>query len=222
MYKVKGGNRMSDNQSRGTRDFTKYDSMETEKLEEILRLDAEAPEGQESDTEELLYIMEVLAQREKNITGKTALEAWNSFQQQYLCDEEIPARKPKKAARPWLRRMIAAAAVIVILITVPLTAKAFSWDSLWNTFAKWAKETFSFVTVDQPDATEPSPDDIREYVSLQDALTAVDNAPNIVPTWIPTGYEKMILQLQKLLCNEYILLFIYAKKHHLKLLFVPM
>ena len=179
---------MSDNQSRGARDFTKYDSMETEKLEEILRLDAEAPEGQESDTEEILYIMEVLAQRDNNSTGKTTLEAWNSFQQQYLSHGDAIAKETKKV-RPWLRRMIAAAAVIAILVGVPLTAKAFGWEDIWNTVAKWAKETFSFVTVDQPDATEPSPDDIREYESLQDALIASNRDPDIVPTWIPDRYN---------------------------------
>ena len=196
---------MSDNQSRGTRDFTKYDSMETEALEEILRLDAEAPEGQESDMEEILYIMEVLAERKKIITGNTTLESWNSFQQDYLCNGVSPAKKTEKPARPWLRRMIAAAAVIAILITIPLTAKAFSWDSLWNTFAKWAKETFSFVTVDQPAATEPSPDNMLEYDSLQEALTATNGDSTIVPTWIPDGYRLNDLRITETpLQNVYI------------------
>ena len=48
---VKGGTRMSENQNCGIRDFSKYDEMTTEELEEILRLDAEMIDGQESDTE---------------------------------------------------------------------------------------------------------------------------------------------------------------------------
>ena len=56
---------MSENRNRGIRDFSNYDSMETEELEEILRSDADAPESKESDTELLLYIMEVLAKRRK-------------------------------------------------------------------------------------------------------------------------------------------------------------
>jgi len=178
---------MSDNQSRGTHVWSKYDTMETEKLEEILRLDAKAPQGQESDIEEILYIMEVLAQRNENSTGKTALEAWNTFQQEYLCDVEASVEK-KRTLRPWLRGMIAAAAAIVILVAIPLSAKAFRWDAIWDTFAKWAKETFSFVSVDQPETTEPNPDNIQEYSSLQDALVASNRNPNIVPTWIPDGY----------------------------------
>ena len=36
---------MSENQNCGIRDFSKYDEMTTEELEEILRLDAETPAG---------------------------------------------------------------------------------------------------------------------------------------------------------------------------------
>ena len=38
------------------RDFSKNEAMSTEELEEILRLDAEAPERAQSDTELVLYI----------------------------------------------------------------------------------------------------------------------------------------------------------------------
>ena len=54
---------MSEKQSRGIGDLSKYDTMTTEELEEILRLDAQAPEEQESDIEKILYIMEVLTER---------------------------------------------------------------------------------------------------------------------------------------------------------------
>ena len=60
---------MSENQNRN--DYSQYDSMTTEELEEILRLDAEAPQGQAADGELIFYVMEVLAKREKeNSTGK--------------------------------------------------------------------------------------------------------------------------------------------------------
>ena len=37
------------------RDFSQYEAMTTKELEEILRLDAEAPEGAQSDTELILF-----------------------------------------------------------------------------------------------------------------------------------------------------------------------
>lgn len=93
---------MSENRNR---DYSKYDDMTTEELEEILRLDASAPDGEDSDTELLLYVMEVLANRRKNmnITGKTALEAWESFQQNYLdeeCSEDVQEPKKNRTATP--------------------------------------------------------------------------------------------------------------------------
>ena len=39
------------------RDFSQYEAMTTKELEEILRLDAEAPEGAQSDTELILFIL---------------------------------------------------------------------------------------------------------------------------------------------------------------------
>ena len=187
---------MSENQNRGTIDYAKYDSMSTEELEEILRLDAEAPEGQTSDGELLLYVMEVLAGRKKeNITGKTAQKAWESFEKNYLPTEEesimpvTKAERSAKAPRHWLRRMIAAAAVLVILVGVPLTASAFGWKDIWNAVAQWAKETFSFVSREDTQSTEPDTDDIHQYTSLQELLAQKDQESDFVPTWIPDGYE---------------------------------
>ena len=91
------------------RDFSKYEAMSTEELEEILRLDAEAPEGAQSDTELILYILEVLASRRntKNSTGNTAQEAWESFQQNYM--PEVP-QKPMETKKPvcadWLPQLL--------------------------------------------------------------------------------------------------------------------
>ena len=113
---------MSDNRSRGSRDFSKYDSMKSEDLEEILRLDADAPEGTEADTELLLYVMGVLADRRRNSchTGNTAQEAYESFMQNYLSDEDDIEIAPETESKPvvrsvrWLRRITAAAAVLAV------------------------------------------------------------------------------------------------------------
>lgn len=176
------------------RDFSRYEAMETEELEEILRLDAEAPEERESDTELLLYIMEVLANRNKNnVTGKTAQEAWGSFQQNYLpqeeeCVEYIQNRGSTRKAAPWLRRAIAAAAVIVVLICIPVTARAFGWEKLWNVFATWAKDTVSFVGSEETHIGEPVVADDLEYTSLRDMLERNNRPSDMVPTWIPEGF----------------------------------
>ena len=166
---------MSENLNRGIRDFSKYDSMETEELEQILRLDAEAPEGTESDTELLLYVMEVLASRRNNtnITGNTAQQAWESFQQNYMphgIHDSKSQTNNRVASAPWVRRLIAAAAVIVLVIVIPVSAKAFSLEKLWDVIATWAKETFSFIGSEDIAGHEVTASSPEDCISLQDAL----------------------------------------------------
>lgn len=192
---------MSENQNRGFRDFSKYDAMETKELEAILRLDAENPEGQESDTEKILYIAEVLASRvEAQNTGKTALEAWESFKKHYLPVEEDGVEhtpETKRPVRPWVPRLTAAAAAIVLVVGLSATAvNALGWQDIWNAVAKWAKETFSFVSGDA-ELTEPEESFAQEYTSLQEALAATDCDFNAIPTWIPDGYV-----LQRIVVDE--------------------
>ena len=180
---------MSENMNRGSRDFSRFDTMETEELEEILRLDAEAPEEEETDTELLLYIMEVLAERRKkaNITGNNAQDAWKSFEENYM-PENILETKSKPAPARWLRSVIAAAAVIALLILIPVSAKAMKLDELWNVVAKWAKETFSFVSGGDTNVDEPGPDRRDELTPLRELLEQRERDVTIVPTWIPEGF----------------------------------
>lgn len=186
---------MSEEQCRGARDFTRYDSMATEELEKILRLDAEAPMEHESDTELILYVMEVLAKRKnKSNTGKTAQESWESFQKHYLPQDAGHRGHTPKAAtngktpQPWLRRLIACAAAIILVLCIPLTTNAFGWEDVWNLIAQWGKETFAFYSSEDTDSSEPSPNYEGEYTSLQSMLIRNNIDPDIIPAWIPDGF----------------------------------
>lgn len=80
---------MSGLDSRNSKDYSKYDRMSTESLEELLRLDAELPDGEGPDIDEILYISEVIAKREKeHPTGRYSEvdvdAAWENFQTKYL------------------------------------------------------------------------------------------------------------------------------------------
>ena len=173
------------------RDFSQYEAMTTKELEEILRLDAEAPEGAQSDTELILFILEVLASRRNNtnnITGNKAQKAWESFQENYMT-EETEIRVERKKPVKWVRRLVAAAAVVALLVTIPLSVSSLSFEDVWNIFAKWAKETFSFVSGENTEITEPSPEDNREYASLQEMLRDNNRDASVVPTRVPDGFE---------------------------------
>ena len=178
---------MSENQIRRTGDLSYCDTMTTEELEEILRLDAEMPEGQESDTDKILYIMEVLAERKRNTshTGKTALEAYKSFKQNYMpeTDNNIIPIKTKHGCPRWVRSLTAAAAVLAILLAGSVTAKAFGFN-IWKAVIQWTQETFHFGNWGNS-----NPDNRLQFDSLQDALEQGKIPVTLVPTWIPDGYN---------------------------------
>ena len=192
---------MSENHNRRIGDMPKFDAMTTEKLEEILRLDAEAPQEQDSDTEEILYVMEVLTERERNNghTGKTALEAYESFKQDYMPETdniENPSKSNKKAktkARQLrrLRTLFATAAVLAIVILGSITAKAFGVD-IWETVVKWTQETFHFGEWGNSNVESNLP-----YASLQEALEKGNLPASLVPMWIPDGYELADIMVER-------------------------
>lgn len=182
---------MSENQGRESRDFSRYDSMETEELEEILRLDTDAPEGVEPDVELILYVLEVLDKRGrvKEVTGDRAQEAYESFKQDYFPEDIHIEKEPVRRPLRWVRRLTtAAAAVLVFVMLGTVTANAFGFN-IWRAIAVWAQETFHFQTGEEARIDDPNPERKLQYSSLEDALYRVENVTGIVPTWIPEGYE---------------------------------
>ena len=190
---------MSGKQNRGIGDMSKYDAMTTEELEEILRLDAQTLEEQETDTDKILYIMEVLAERERNNghIGKTALEAYESFKQNYMLETDndivpcgISSKPPKRFPR-WVRGLVATAAVLAILLIGSATAKAFGVD-VWKAVIQWTQETFHFGDEGHADTDSNLP-----YASLQEALEQGEITTPLAPTWFPTEYELVDIKIEQ-------------------------
>ena len=192
------------------RDFSKYEAMETKELEEILRLDAEAPEGTQTDTELLLHILEVLASRNntESITENKAQKAWESFERNYMPEEcQNPVARKKRV--PWLRRLAATAAAVALLIVIPFSTKALTLEEIMEIFGRWAKETFSFVSSENTEVSEPSPEDQDDYLFLQELLEENNRDSSMVPTWIPSGFslekiEKDVTPIQETYSARYV------------------
>lgn len=179
---------MSENLNRSNPDFSKYDSMSIGELEEILRADAQGPERDDSDVDEILYVMEVLAKkrRENGTAGKTALEAYQEFQQHYLPMVEEESKPKRKSNIIPFRRIAAVAASLVLVFSLSVTANAFSFKDVWNAVVTWAQETFSFST--GVAVSEPTPNENIQYSSLHDILLANNRSITCVPQWIPETY----------------------------------
>ena len=196
---------MPDTQNRKDSEFAKYDAMSTEDLQRLLREDASKPVGEESDTDLLLYVMEVLAKRRKERNeGKSPEEALESFKQKYNTENEIssdsesvPVAPKRRSTGRWIQGLAAAAAILVFIIGGSITAQAMGFD-LWEIIAKWTQETFHFGYAGQADESDaPSPDFGYPCSSLQEELDNYGIKTNLVPTWIPDGYTEVDVQFEE-------------------------
>lgn len=190
---------MSNTRNNAIEDYSQYDRMSDDELEEILRQDAEDMEADETNVDAILYIMGVLADRSDDPYEKTAEQAFQSFQENYypLGITEVEDKcnvsqnslnsghVPKRIQ--WLRRPMTAAAVIAIVLVMTVSVQAFGFD-LWGELAKWTKEVFHFASDYQSSMGDPYSNDDNAFKSLQEALSKKNIPENIIPTWIPEEY----------------------------------
>lgn len=196
---------MPDNQDRNDNRFSRFDAMSTEDLQAFLRKDASKPMGEESDTKEILYVMEVLARRRKEQQeGKDPAEALASFKNKYYTENEtpsisesVPVAYKRSSSGRWKRGLVAAVAAIFILVLGnSITASALGFD-LFAIIAKWTQETFHFGQAGQVEETNsPSPDHVYPCNSLQESLDKRGIKIVLVPTWIPDGYIESDVKIQ--------------------------
>lgn len=182
--------------------FSQYDSLPTEELQEILRMHAHGELETEPDTDELYYIMEVLARRREEQDPeafRSDEEALEDFRKNYMPKEKSAVR-PKVIRFPnRLLKTVAAVLALVLILAVgtSVTAEALHVD-IWGKFASWTKEIFQFTNNPQgTTAANPEQKYNAELKSLQDALEEHKIAEKLVPTWMPEGYKNIDLQIMR-------------------------
>ena len=186
---------MPDNKNRRQTDFSLFDKMSTEELENILRLDAQNSEGDESDTDLILYIMGVLADRDHNEDEKSTEEAFRAFQENCypLGTSEKDLKKgsgekshPSKAK--WLRSSLTAAAMVALVLLTTLSVKGNRFD-LWGKLANWTQDIFHFgENYDKKDGEPAERCDVI-FSSLREILESNNISTELIPTWIPDEYD---------------------------------
>ena len=181
-------------------EFSHYDSMTTEELQEILRKHANGELQTEPDTDELYYIMEVLARRREEQDPqafRSDEEALAEFRKHYMPKEKKAAKVIKFPSRA-LKAVAAVLAVVLILaVGMSISVEAFHID-IWSKFANWTKEIFQFTDLPQgTTAANPEQKYNAELESLQDALDEHKIAEKLVPTWMPEGYKNIDLQIMR-------------------------
>lgn len=181
-------------------EYAHYDSLPTEELQEILRKHAHDELEIEPDTDELYYIMEVLARRREEQDPqafRSDEEALADFRKNYMPKEKRAAH-PKVIRFPSrILKTVAAVLVAVLILAVgtSITAEAFHVD-IWGKFANWTKEIFQFTDTPQG-TTAPNPETECnvELKSLQDALAKEGIEERLVPVWMPKEYKSVDLNV---------------------------
>ena len=179
---------------KGCAEFAKYDTMPAEDLQEILRKHAHDELQVPMDMEEIYYIMEVLADRRYDTpeqAAKETEEAYATFRRHYM---------PKQTQKNTFSIKLLRCAAIIVLAFVALFVASTSVDAsgvnIWDKFAVWTKDFFSFSdgTQETP-STEPDMTDAIEYSELQKALDQFNVTEKLAPTWLPEGYVNKDLHI---------------------------
>lgn len=184
------------------RDFSRFDKLSTEELREIIRQDSMLAEDEESDMDAILYIMGVLANREKEENVVDVKAAWQSFKGNYCPYDSVEplyqfddADEHKKAKatihrhwrKPLTKIVSIAAAICLILLTGTVTAYALGYN-LWGAIAVWTHDTFGFYSQERLQNQQPFP-------NLAAALSAYGIQDPLVPTWLPNGFETDVVKI---------------------------
>ena len=182
-----------------TRDFSHFDKLSTEELQEIIRQDSFLDDDS-SDIDAILYITDLLVKRSDSSNNSKDVEAaWKSFKENYYpyisdpeplysfdsLEDEVVKAKPRHLSRA-MKTLSVAAVLAVVIISGSVTASAFGY-SLWGAVAEWTRDTFGFTQSSQNNGIYP-------FENLRDALAAYDIDEPIVPQWIPDGYGEDTVQ----------------------------
>lgn len=190
--------------------YAYLDQLSTKELQEILRADVDSP-GR-GDDEAIFYILEVMEKREQEHPSGSFpdLDAcWQEFQTIYHTPEgegqslypaEDPDEAPAGAApagkprRRVLRRRVLAAALLTLLIA-SLAIPVAGYDNLLEMIGHWTSEQFTFLTADREDESGLITDDEDSAetdvgAELRQVLQEHGITENVVPTWMPDGFEQ--------------------------------
>ena len=197
----------------GKADKSEFERMDTDTLETLLRMDIQQPEADRLDTDTIILISKILAERRKNTQTEGTCDAhtaWIQFNEKYrpfyngeylLSDEdESPESAPKNSTSRrhnlWSRKLRWGIAAVICIFLFAGTASAAGYDIL-GAIIRWSSETFQFINLNADKNSPPNEDSI-EYLTLEDALAAYEiQIEGLIPKWIPERYKFTSVQVDE-------------------------
>lgn len=186
------------NEREKSQKYTYLNQLSTQALEGILRADGEQPDSVEPEM--ILYILEVIKERENGNSAEAAADterAWAEFQKYYNTPDGVgkslyPTKEPKRSSpgtaskRNHLKHHRFAMAAVLILMAVLMAMPVLgNNESLFQVIGRWTAEQIGFGSPAQPgDSSAP-----REYASPQEMLEAYNITESVLPTAFPEGFE---------------------------------
>ena len=186
---------------RSNSEYSRFDKYDTAVLEAILQADFDAPEAEQMEMEQALYISNLIAERKGTKPKDVATAKAEFFEHYYplvgeedtlyeFDDDKIRNNAVKDSeanVSVWLknwRRFASAAAVFVLLMfSGTLTAYALGFDPI-AAIGRWNEEHFWF-------------DDTSVTSELSDKLAEYGYPENTVPQWLPDGYTLESINVDK-------------------------
>ena len=209
---------MAESTRQKDRDHSKFDNMSTAELNEYLRQDSYC---EDSNLDDILYVMEVLERREKedvNYSPPDVQKAWAEFQKYYNTEDNdgkplhdfddedddeptaeiISIKKARKGLNRTIKSIISVAAVLCVILAGSVTAKALGYD-IWDAIIVWTKDTFGFeTTVNEPKPSEYVKQIPEELTELNDLMLNHGLSNKLIPSYIPEGYKMGSLEYDDL------------------------
>lgn len=209
---------MAESTRQKDRDHSKFDNMSTAELNEYLRQDSYC---EDSNLDDILYVMEVLERREKedgNYSPPDVQKAWAEFQKYYNTEDNdgkplhdfddedddeptaeiISIKKACKGLNRTIKSIISVAAVLCVILAGSVTAKALGYD-IWDAIIVWTKDTFGFeTTVNEPKPSEYVKQIPEELTELNDLMLNHGLSNKLIPSYIPEGYKMGSLEYDDL------------------------
>ena len=185
-------------EEKGRPKYSKFDKMDTSVLEAILRADFDAPEAERLDVEVIIYISNLLAERQETPKPDVNKAKEEFFKYYYPLEKSIydfgdeddnnfeletdthkTASKTDKVVpfrkRLWRKFASAAAVFVIFMFGGTLTAYAFGYDP-FAAVARWNDEHFWFEKK-------------INTAEITDILSDYSDVEHLVPKWLPEGYE---------------------------------